>query len=177
MLRVTALPSSYGSHRAREHPRHGWEGGGWAFFPWGRAAAATGFGLAPRFAPGESPRGEYLELGGDVLSLAALVLAVRDGGGGSSRAEGGAARLVPGALTAWPQCAGADLHAHPRFPPLFYGLQHHREREGGAESRPPPLSSASPGSFAPHQPTALGRAKITFIQLEVFGSTTQAPGR
>lgn len=58
MLRVTALPSSYGSHRAREHPRHGWEGGGLSLLPVGQGGCGYRFRFGTQIRTGrESERG------------------------------------------------------------------------------------------------------------------------
>lgn len=121
---------------------------------------------------------EYLELGHDSLSLAAFHLVLAAG------------RLIlrlqssRQALTAWPLCAGVNLYTRPLFPALFMGCRTTAQggrpagaRRGGGSREPPTPHSASSGLFLPRQPTALGRAKIIAIQLEVFGSTAQAAGR
>lgn len=129
MLWVITLPSSYGSPRALERRHHQWEEGV-NLLPVGQGAC--GYRSANQIPTGretEKRGGEYLELGRDGLSLAAfhLVLAAR--------------QLVPRlqscrwALTAWPRCAGADLHAH-SLRSLWAAVRPLRKgalREGGEE--------------------------------------------
>lgn len=114
---------------------------------------------------------EYLELGHNGVSQGAGRW--RDGCPTAAAGMSHGCWDVPQLQSRWLLPVGthcmAPVHghssAHPPFvPSALYGLR-----------SPPTLRL--PWVILPHQPTALGRAKIIAIQLEAFGSTTQAAER